>query len=75
MARSWRLDRGLLEDPPRSDVAVSDELRNLSFEVELPGDVAEGTLDAYALYYVCEGADGTCRYLRQDFRIPVRKPE
>ena len=35
---------------------------------------ARGTvkLTAYALYYVCEGADGTCLYLRHDIPIEVR---
>ena len=70
----WRIDRRLLEDPPRSDVAVSDELRSLSLEVELPSAAEGGELEAYALYYVCEGADGKCLFLRQDFRVRMRRP-
>jgi hypothetical protein len=31
-------------------------------------------LRGYALAYVCEGADGVCRYLRHDFRVPIRIP-
>ncbi len=71
----WKLDRRLLEVPRRTDVAVSTELSNLSFEVQLPADTDDGQIDAYALYYVCSGADGICAYLRQDFAIPVRRPE
>jgi len=39
---------------------TSEELRNLSFEVQLPAGTTEGVLDAYALYFVCEGVDGVC---------------
>jgi len=28
-------------------------------------------LEAYALYYVCEGLDGVCFFLRQDIPIPL----
>jgi hypothetical protein len=71
----WKVDRRLLEHAPRSDVATSEELRNLSFEVRLPSGVSEGVLEAYALYFVCEGVDGVCMFLRQDFEIPVKKRE
>ncbi len=70
----WNVDKKLLEHAPRSDVATSNDLRNLSFEIQLPAGVDEGKLAAYALYYVCEGADGKCLYLRQDFEVAVRRP-
>ena len=71
----WKVDRRLLEHPPCSDVATSEELRNLSFEVQLPPGTKEGVIDAYALYFVCEGVDGVCMFLRQDFKISVQKRE
>ena len=70
----WKLDGALLEDPPRSDTDVSDEPRQLTLEVELPAAGAEGRLVGYALYYVCEGVEGTCLYLRQDFELELAAP-
>ena len=64
----------LLADPPRSDVATSDELRTLSFEASLPDGVEQLTFPAYALYYVCAGEEGTCQYLRRDFEVSVKRP-
>ncbi len=52
----------------RTDVAVSEEVKTLSFEREL--DAGE-RLVGYALYYVCEGADGRCLFLRQEFEVAV----
>jgi hypothetical protein len=47
--------------------------RKVEFELRAPKDAAAGsvTLTGYALYYVCEGADGTCLYLRQDFEVEL----
>jgi tetratricopeptide (TPR) repeat protein len=53
--------------------AESNEVR--SFEVEIKTPVSQTdteTLEAYALYYVCESSQGTCLYLRQDIEIPVK---
>jgi len=46
--------------------------RHIEFELHAAND-ASGTskLSAYALYYVCEGAGGTCSFLRQDIPITV----
>ena len=53
--------------------AESTEARRIEFEVHAPHD-ARGTekLSAYALYYVCEEAGGTCFFLRQDIPIEVK---
>ena len=55
-------------------MATSGELKTLSFEVTLPAGEDELVLPGYALYYVCEGAEGTCLYLRQDFEVVVARP-
>ena len=74
-----RKDKGEAPNPLRMAnpqlVATSEELRNLSFEVQLPSGAKEGVLKAYALYFVCEGEEGVCMFLRQDFEVPVRKRE
>lgn len=59
---------------PRGMGAVSAEVRTIEFEVK-PPDGASGALrlPGYALYYICEDADGTCLYLRQDFEIEIRE--
>ena len=52
---------------------MSLEIRNIEFEIrskELP-EGGKLTVPAYALYYVCEGVDGTCLYRRQDLSIKV----
>ena len=55
---------------PQGDSPETTEPRRLEFEVRAAAE-ASGTfkLNAYALYYVCEDAGGTCMFLRQD--IPV----
>ena len=66
----WAVDSRQLSltNPPD---AVSDEPRRLEFEVQSPERFSgEMSLPAYALYYVCEGVNGTCLYRRQD--IPIR---
>lgn len=70
----WRLDARWLEDPPRADVATSDEVRHLSFEVALPDGERAGALALTALYYVCEGPEGVCTFLRRDLEIAVERP-
>ena len=62
-----------LESPPHEEAATSEGLVTLTFECTLAEDVDEELLSGYALYYVCEGEDGTCLYLRQDFEVPVSR--
>ena len=67
----WTLERPLLTfpNPPR---ATSNEVRRLEVEFQAPaGATGTQTLSSYALYYVCEGRDGTCVYRRQDIPITV----
>jgi len=60
-------ERGFATSMP-SDSALSTETRTVEFEVRYPPD-DPSTVRGYALYFVCEGADAVCRYLRQDFEV------
>jgi len=57
---------------PQGDSPETTEPRRLEFEVRAAAEVS-GTfkLNAYALYYVCEDAGGTCMFLRQDIPVTV----
>ncbi len=68
----WQVQQRLLVAPQGQKPETS-EPRHLEFEVRTAAD-AQGTttLTAYALYYVCEGVDGTCQFLRQDIPVAVR---
>ena len=64
----------LLQTPEVAE-AISQEVRRLDFEVQVPLDAAVSMqLRAYALYYVCEDENGQCKYLRQDLgiRLPIQ---
>jgi len=55
---------------PSALAAVSDEDRMIDFELRSPTNAGGVVpLNGYALYYICEGADGICMYRRQDFRV------
>lgn len=58
---------------PNAREAVSDEPRQVEFELKVdPAGAARATsIRGYALYYVCEGIDGTCLYRRQEFTVPM----
>jgi tetratricopeptide (TPR) repeat protein len=68
----WLISQRWHAVAPTSNQATSREVRRIDFEVQVPPD-ATGTvkIPAYALYYVCEDADGACQYLRQDLEIEV----
>ena len=68
----WQTRRRLLTAPQGSRPETA-EPRHLEFEVRAPSN-ASGTvkLPAYALYYVCEDAGGTCQFLRQDVTVIVK---
>ncbi|MHC4437766.1 MAG: hypothetical protein ACYS3S_10435 [Planctomycetota bacterium] len=68
----WKVLPQLLTAPQGSKPETT-ESRIFEFEVQAPA-VASGTckLSAYALYYVCEGAGGTCSFLRQDIPITIK---
>lgn len=70
--KGWQVRRRLLTAPPGSRPETA-EPRRLEFEARAPADAGgEVELPAYALYYVCEDAGGTCRFLRQDIRVIVK---
>ena len=73
----WLVDRRHVTIP-NPKTPVSQETREIQFELRCPQDAAPGavTIPAYALYYVCEDVNGTCLYRRKDLRlqVQVRKP-
>ncbi len=68
----WALDTRHLT-VTNAPAATSTEVRTIEFEVDLPAG-ATGSLTGYALYNVCEGANGTCLYRRQDFTVTITAP-
>jgi tetratricopeptide (TPR) repeat protein len=68
----WKVEPQLLI-APQGDKPETSEPRHIEFEIHAAND-AGGTskLSAYALYYVCEGAVGTCNFLRQDIPITIK---
>ncbi|MCH7995696.1 MAG: hypothetical protein IIB57_14805 [Planctomycetes bacterium] len=58
---------------PNPSKAETQEDRAVEFEVTIADEAQPGVISmpAYALYYVCENKGGKCRYLRQDFRVPI----
>lgn len=68
----WQADRRL-QKVPNPPTELSHEVRTIEFEVQSPRQGPESArIEAYALYYVCEGIHGTCLYRRQDVSVPVR---
>jgi hypothetical protein len=65
--KGLKLGEGTFEHPP-AKTAESNETRYLEFEVEA---TADGVVEGYALYYACRRKDGTCLYLRRDFKVAV----
>jgi len=70
--RGWTAEAQRLQ-VPNPPVPLSTETRRIEVELKAPDSAAPGrmTLEAYALYYVCEDVDGTCLYRRQDIRMPI----
>jgi len=64
-----------LTHPIPDDVATSTEDRVVEFEVRADESRADDDkplrIPGYALYYVCEGAEGVCLYLRKDFEVVI----
>ncbi|MHC4566949.1 MAG: hypothetical protein ACYTE3_14480 [Planctomycetota bacterium] len=57
---------------PQGDKPETSEPRRLEFELRAPsGKSGTFKVNAYALYYVCEDAGGTCMFLRQDIPVTV----
>ena len=70
-APGWKAQPQLLTAPQGNQPETS-EPRHFEFELHAAKD-ASGTsrLSAYTLYYVCQGAGGTCSFLRQDIPVTV----
>jgi hypothetical protein len=72
--KGWTIDHRLatLDAPP---TATSTETRTAEFELRPPPDSAPETpkLRGYALYNVCEDAEGACLYRRLDFETTLRR--
>ncbi len=66
----WKINRSL-SVVANSTTATSDELRRIEVELQPPANSTVARLRGYALYNVCEGAGGTCRFLRQDFVVEL----
>ena len=68
----WSVDRREAR-APEPPTAVSNEPREVQFELKAPSVLEGRTVEipGYALYYVCEEADGVCLFRRQDFVVPV----
>ena len=69
----WEVtDRYLTFPNPREPLSV--ETREIEFEMKCPNSFTQGiaSVPAYALYYACEGLNGTCFYRRQDARIQLQ---
>ena len=71
--KGWEVDHQRLT-APQPPKAVSNEPREINFEVRAPKDMTqkETILPAYALFYACEDVDGVCHYLRRDIEIRIR---
>jgi hypothetical protein len=82
----WNVRRNLWTLPVPDGEVSSTEVRGLDFEVRPPGitgppdDDAKGppppapVVRGTAFYYVCEGQSGVCRYVAQDFEVPIPVP-
>ena len=68
----WRVDQRLRAAGRPMEI-VSQEMRQVEFEVQSPEHAAAGRVvfPGYALYYVCEDVDGTCLYRRQDVELEL----
>ncbi len=67
----WEAESQLIELAQPSE-PESREARTVDFELRAANDSTDQTVDAYALYYVCEEEGGQCLYRRQDLQIAVR---
>jgi hypothetical protein len=70
----WAVSTRRVVYPNPTDSAATTETRAVEFEVKPPPNVTAGDyeLSGYALYNVCESAEGVCLYRRQDIRVTVK---
>jgi len=68
----WSVDRREAR-APQPPAAVSTEPREVQFELKAPPVLEGRTVEVpgYALYYVCQEADGVCLFRRQDFILAI----
>jgi hypothetical protein len=66
----WKTTDRLMAAPQPAEIE-SNEVRHLDFGIQIPQDARSTSIRAYAMYYICEDVQGTCRFLRQDFSIDV----
>lgn len=68
----WQVSKRSHTVAPETNQPTSLEVRRIDFEIQVPAD-ATGTikLPVYALYFVCEDANGECQYLRQDLNVEI----
>ena len=64
--------RRLIVHPIPRGVTTREE-RRFEWELEL-ADAESVTVQGYALFNACQGADGACTYLRRDFQITIQAP-
>jgi len=69
----WKIDSQFqtVRNPPQE---TSTETRTIEIEIKSPDGSPSGTvaIPGFALYYVCEGENGTCLFRRQDFRFQIQ---
>ncbi len=72
LPEGWETKNQLLS-APQPDEIESTEMRHIDFGILVPEGLEPGTvpITAYALYYVCEGKNGTCQFLRKDIKIQI----
>jgi hypothetical protein len=71
LPEGWKSESSLLEVKPPAE-PESRETRNIDFELGTPVDPSVDKIKVYALYYVCEDAQGQCLYRRQNLQVPIR---
>lgn len=72
LPEGWETINQLLTAPQPEEIESS-EMRHIDFGILTPEGLEPGTvpITAYALYYVCEGKNGTCQFLRKDIKIQI----
>lgn len=70
LPEGWQAVDPLLS-APQPEIPESSETRRIDFDIYSPKKASPGKIriNAYALYYACEGINGTCQFLRQDIAI------
>ncbi len=72
LPEGWETESLLLSAPQPEEIE-SLEKRHIDFGILTPEGLEPGPvpITAYALYYVCEGKNGTCQFLRKDIKIQI----